>query len=563
MRTSKLRSPSESVRAHFAACVLSLALLAGCAGEGANPYAAAVTTDVVDDGGAALGTVALPVSCANGADRDLGMGLALLHNMTYPQARDAFRSATEQDPDCVLGYWGQAMTFVHPMWPDQVSAQQFVSGRALLTEARDRRTLSAREESYVAALESYYDAEALTEPERLDLLSAGWERAANDDPSDPEAALFHSLTLSADAIGEGSFVKNTRAGEIAESVVEAIPNHPGANHYIIHAYDVPPFAEMAVPAALQYGQVAVENSHAQHMTSHIFTRVGAWEESVDHNVRAAEIAAEEPVDGAVSHHHFHAIDYLAYAYLQRGSDREAAEIVTHLEGIAAPVVVHTATAYAFAAVPTRIVLENQAWDRASEIPTRWPDFLPWDQFPHMEAIPVFGRALGAARAGDVEAARTSLRRLQELQAAANAMETPYDWGTAVQIQALSAQAWIAYAESEPERAVELLTEAAELELGLGKPAVTPGEVLPARELLGDLLLELGRYDEAVAAYAVSLETSPRRFNSLYGAGLASELGEDAENAIAYYQQLLDVVGPGETDRDRLRHARAVVAAAAG
>jgi tetratricopeptide (TPR) repeat protein len=226
-------------------------------------------------------------------------------------------------------------------------------------------------------------------------------------------------------------------------------------------------------------------------------------------------------------------------------------------------VVSAATAYAFAAIPARIALENQAWEEAMTVPTRWPDYLPWDRFPHLEAIPVYGQALGAARSGELESARASVDRLKSLEEAADALGDPYDWGAAVQVQILTVNAWIAHAEQEEGLAVELLTEAADMELSLGKHAVTPGVVLPARELLGDLLLTMGRHEEAVAAYTMSLETEPRRFNSLFGAGLASELNDDAGAAAAFYEQLIEMSVPGGAERDRLVHARQFVAEFSG
>lgn len=347
-------------------------------------------------------------------------------------------------------------------------------------------------------------------------------------------------------------------GSAAERVLAAIPDHPGAHHYIIHSYDVPQLADRALPVARSYGKVAPENAHALHMTSHIFTRVGSWEESIDYNQRSAAAAAKHPINGATSHHHLHAVDYLAYAYLQRAQDDRAQEVLHNLAALDGPVVDHAASAYAFAAVPARIALETQDWERAAAMKPRWPATVNWDRYPHLEAIPEFARALGAARTGDIQTAESAIARLGELRVAAAALPGSYDWGTQVEIQEVAARAWVAYAQGRSEDGLALMTEAAMLESRTTKNPVTPGEALPATELLGDMLLDLGHYEEAQRAYETALERSPNRFNSLYGAARAAELGGHDGTAAEHYRQLLSVTAEGAEARPGLKHAREYV-----
>ncbi len=514
-------------------------------------------TEVIDGTGASMGSVAFPVSCTEEASASMRLGLALLHNMTYTEAASAFEQAAEQDPACALAHWGVAMTYLHPLWPDVPSDEHLERGWERLQQARSVGLETAREEDYVAALEAYYrDARERPEPARLASYADEWERVRSARPDDPEATLFAALSLIATAPGSDSpMEKWEAAGGAAERVLAAIPDHPGAHHYIIHSYDVPQLADRALPAARSYGKVAPENAHALHMTSHIFTRVGSWEESIDYNTRSADAAAQHPINGATSHHHLHAVDYLAYAYLQRAQDDRAEEVLDHLAALEGPVVDHAASAYAFAAVPARIALERQDWERAAAVQARWPASVDWDRYPHLEAIPEFARALGAAHTGDIETAERAVARLGELEVAAAALPDSYDWGTQVEIQRVAAQAWVAYAQDHTEDGLALMTEAAMLESGTTKNPVTPGEALPATELLGDMLLDLGQYEEAQRAYEKALERSPNRFNSLYGAARAAELGGDDGTAAEHYRQLLSVTAEGAEARPGLKHAR--------
>jgi len=346
----------------------------------------------------------------------------------------------------------------------------------------------------------------------------------------------------------------------AQRILEAIPDHPGAHHYAIHAFDIPSAAERGLSVADGYGKVAPANSHALHMTSHIFTRRGLWAQSIDFNRRAADAAWQEPIGGQVSHHYMHAIDYLAYAYLQQGADGNADAVLAEMRALEGPVMNNAVSAYAFAAVPARIALERHDWTAAARLGFREPATISWDAFPHLEAISVFGRALGAAHEGDLSSARTAAARLASLEEAAKNVPDAYDWATQVRIQEIGARAWIAFAEGRTDEAIALMCEAADLEATTDKNPVTPGEVLPAGELLGDMLYEAGRYEEAYQSYVFAMERTPNRFNSLFGAARSAEAAGMTEEARAYYRQLVEVAGESTTRREELGQARGYLAA---
>ena len=536
--------------------LLALLLIAvgtvGCSGvdEGGQD------TEVLDLDGQSLGTVRFPTSCDAAAQAHLERGLALLHNMTYLQAEGAFAEAAEADLECSLAYWGQAMTYAHPLWPNSTSKDDLAAGRKLLDRATSANHSSTREQAYVATARAYYQDGLGSKAERLAGFLDGWASVHRDNPDDPEAKLFHALALMATApASDKTYEKQKVSGLMAEEVLAEIPRHPGAHHYIIHAYDFPPLAEKALQVARSYDEVCPENAHALHMTSHIFTRLGLWAESITFNIRAAEAARKRVAGGRLSGHHLHALDYLAYAYLQSADDKAALRVLEEMRALEPPYVDNTATAYAFAAVPVRYALERQDWQAAAAMTPRWPEGLSWDRYPQLVAIPVFSRALGSAHVGDGEAARRSIDELARLQDQAAALDMPYDWGIQVGIQKTAAEAWLAYEEGAKDQALKLIRLAAEMESSTEKNPVTPGEVLPAHELYGDLLLEMGRYDEAKQKYEAVLERSPNRFNSLFGAGRAAELAGDDTTAISYYQKLLAICPKPSGKRPRLDHAR--------
>lgn len=511
--------------------------------------------------GERVGAVDLPADCADEAVPHLERGLALLHSMTYEGAREAFAAAADADPGCALAPWGEAMSWIHPLWNDPPSEEAFAAGAAVVERARAAGAASGRAGAWVDAVAAYYEA-GRRESERpnLEAFAAGWKAAHERFPDDPEAALFRSLSgLALADPSDKSYGVQLASGAVAESVLAAHPDHPGAHHYVIHAYDYPPLAERAEAAARGYADLAPEVPHALHMPSHIFTRLGQWEESIEWNARSAEAAAAHRVDGAVAMHQLHALDYLAYGHLQRAEDAKAAEVALTVAKLEGPFQVTLAGAYALAAVPARLALEREDWETAAGLDPRAADF-PWERFPAMEAIGWFAKGIGAARSGDAAGGNAAAARLAELRDAIPS-GSAY-WATQVEIQRLAVLAWTRLAEGDRDAALATMRESADLEATTEKHPVTPGEILPARELLGDMLREMGRYEEAIAAYEAALERSPNRFRGLYGAGRAAELGGDREAAAAWYGKLLEVVAPGADDRPEIAHAREVVGARA-
>jgi hypothetical protein len=501
-----------------------------------------------------LGEVELKVSCLAAARTEVMRGLALLHHMMYEAAANAFAASTRAQPDCAIGHWGQAMSSIHPLWSDPPGAVAFEKGRASLAAARQRGAKTPLESAYIAAADAYY-AVPRTADEKPNLLAfaRGWASVHEQFPDDPEAALFHALAQLATAdLSDKTYAQQRRAGELIEKLAARHPNHPGAYHYIIHAYDYPPLAERALGVARAYGKIAPEVPHALHMPSHIFTRLGYWQDSISWNERSAAAALKHPVDDAVSLHYPHALDYLVYAHLQRAEDRRAAALRERFERLGQPIQPELATAYALAAIPARMALERQKWADAMALEVV-PGSYAWDSVPAMEAITHFARALGAARSGNEQVARAALDRLAVLRdrvATANAY-----WAQQVEIQRLAARAWL---EFGADRNVGLATmrQAAELERSTEKHPVTPAQVLPATELFADMLLEAGQYEAAQKEYEATLAVNPNRLNSLYGAGRTAQLRGDERAADSFYGALLKMTADADTLSERLVTARA-------
>jgi tetratricopeptide (TPR) repeat protein len=512
----------------------------------------------LDDYGVKLGTVHFPVSCGAAVQNLMERGVALLHHMTYSGARKMFEAARAADPECALAYWGIAMTYIHPLWPDKPTKEELRLGQDLVKLAKTRGQKSGRDQAYIAALDAYY-AKALERDERTRLgnFEKVWERIYHEFPNDLEAASFYALTHMAMATPEDkSYRKQKEAGAIAEKVLEKILDHPGAHHYIIHAYDSPGLADRALEVARNYGRVAPDVPHALHMPTHIFTRLGLWQESIDWNRRSAAVAWRNKVDGAITMHYPHAIDYLAYAYLQQARDEKAKEILDGVLSLSGPFYDLNAesSAYALAAIPARYSLERQQWEAAAKLKPREPASFPWgDRFAAYEAITHFARALGAARSGNPVVAQSAIEKLETLHDIV-VKKSAY-WANQIEIQQISAQAWLSFEQGKKVEALRLMQRAAGIETSTDKSPTTPGEVLPARELLGDMLLELDRPEEALQEYEAELVRSPNRFNSLYSAGRAAELARDRVKAKVYYQNLLDLSSQANGRQTRLQHAR--------
>ena len=508
-----------------------------------------------DTYGDQLGTVKFPMSCSNTAKPQVERGLALLHHMTYEGSKAAFAAATRTDPDCAMGYWGQAMTYIHPLWSDAPSKQDFERGQALVGEARARGQKTDRENAYIAAVGAYYEKGwNKNEAANLQNFEAGWENVYRQFPEDIEAACFYALAHMATANpADKTYTKQKQAGTIAEKVLVQVSDHPGAHHYLIHAYDYTTLASKALDTARSYGQIAPDIPHALHMPTHIFTRVGLWPESIKMNKRSATAALKHPAGSEISLHYPHALDYLVYAYLQQADDHKARQVMEEILDPDGSFQTHIAASYAFTAIPARFVLERQQWAEAAALESKLPDNYPIEKFPAMEAITYFARAMGAARSGNVNMANQALEKLTALNKKAG--ETSAYWAKQVEILRLSSLAWIMYQEGGKEEALNVMQNAAELESSTEKHPVTPGEILPARELLADMLLDMGRYREAQTEYETALNRSPNRFNSLYGAGLAAELGGNKSEAVLYYKKIVEITESIKTDREQLRRAK--------
>jgi tetratricopeptide (TPR) repeat protein len=512
----------------------------------------------IDSYGDQLGTVQFPMSCSDEAVPQVEKGVALLHHMTYHGARSAFVAAAQSDPKCAMSYWGQAMTYIHPLWSDAPSKEDFETGQSLIEKARIHGEKTDREEAYIEAVAAYYEKGwNKKETKNLQSFEAGWGKVHQKYPKDIEAASFYALAHMATASpGDKTYTKQKQAGAIVEKVLIQVPDHPGAHHYLIHAYDYPPTAPKALNVARSYGKIAPDIPHALHMPTHIFTRVGLWRESIVMNKRSAAAALRHPAGSEISLHYPHALDYLVYAYLQQADDRSARQVMAEILDHSGSFQAHIAASYAFTAIPARFALERQQWEEAATLKPRLPNNYSMVNFPAMESVTYFARALGAARSGNVTTANQALEKLTEFQKRAE--KTSAYWTQQIEIQRLSAMAWTMYQEGKKKEALMVMQQAAELESSTEKHPVTPGEILPARELLGDMLLDMGRYGEARSEYETALKRSPNRLNSLYGAGLAAELGHD-EDAELYYRKIVEMTDIVATDREQVKHAKRYLA----
>jgi tetratricopeptide (TPR) repeat protein len=384
-------------------------------------------------------------------------------------------------------------------------------------------------------------------------------------PRDTEAGVFYALALNASALAtspiDKTYAKPKQAAAILNKVLRLQPRHPGVAHYLIHSYDYPPLAHLALAAARQYSKIAPSSAHALHMPSHIFTRLGYWDEAISSNLKseaaANSFAARNHLKGAWDEQ-LHAMDYLAYAYLQRGRDNEARSVLAELRAIRKTDPENFKCAYAFAAIPARWALERRQWSDAADLVVQPADF-PWARFRPYEAIIYFARAIGAARAGRIEQARADVQKLAEIRKELANIRDAYDWATQVGVQHHAAAAWLAQAEGQNDRARQLMKSAADLEDSTDKHPVTPGSVLPARELLGEMLLESNQPAEAFREFVRALADSPNPLNGLSGAARAAEMAGDGRNAALYYPKLMLLSVRTEDQRPEVKRAKAYLA----
>ncbi|HET8550488.1 MAG TPA: hypothetical protein VFL57_20900 [Bryobacteraceae bacterium] len=497
-----------------------------------------------------LGRVRFSNSCSRAVQPAFNRAVALLHSFWYEEAEKAFAGIAASEPACGMAQWGVAMSNYHPLWAPPTAAE-LKRGAEAAARAAAAGAATSRERDYIAAIALFYkDSARLNHRARALAYEQAVERLHRTYPGDSEAAIFYALALLGTAPPEDKqYANQKKAAAILNGLLRANPGHPGISHYLIHSMDYPALAELGLSAARNYAKIAPDSPHALHMPSHIFTRLGRWDDSIRSNLASAESAGrhvQRTKPGAGSFDQLHAMDYLAYAWLQKGQDAKAKQVLDDMLRIRKLDLDNFAAAYAFAAIPARYTLERRRWSDAAAL-TLHPPAFPWRSSRFAEALVIFARGLGAARTGDNTAANRELQQLAAIQREITGA-AGYDWATQVGIQHRSLQAWIAQAGGRHDEAVRLMRAAADLEDATDKHPVTPGAVLPARELLGDLLLELERPAEALPEFEAVLKQSPNRWNALAGAVRSAQLAGDELKARVWYAKLAVLAESAEPKR---------------
>jgi tetratricopeptide (TPR) repeat protein len=491
--------------------------------------------------GERLGVVHFSTSCNDGAQREFDRAVALLHSFQFSRAIQGFNAALKNDETCGIAYWGIALSqWSNPFAAGMKDAGQLQAGRESVKLAKTAGAKTKRERAYIAAVGILYDNfESTPQGARLVAYRDAMSEVAARYPADHEAQIFYALAIAAsEDPADKIYAGRVKAGAILEKLFQDEPNHPGLAHYIIHTYDVPPLAPRALQAARRYSQIAPDAPHALHMPSHTFTRTGYWQDSINSNVAAAAAAKREGQTGE----ELHASDYEIYAYLQTAQDEAARRVLNSLPEIASRIdpkaVISgaggpSAGYFAQAAIPARFALERGDWTEAAQLDPRETPF------PYTEAETWFARGLGSARLGQAPAAYQSAESLRQIRERLIESGENY-WALEVEIQERAVRAWAMMAEGKKQEALQQMESAAELEDGSEKSAITPGPLAPARELLGEMLLQADHPLAALAQFEAALKKEPGRFRSLYGAARAAELSGNAETSKKYFRQLLKV-----------------------
>src|SRR6266550_3324656 len=556
-----------SIRTFFGGATFLAVLIGGLTALDAEPAVVREPGDL-----RAAGTVDFPVSCAPTVRAEFIRGVALLHSFFYEEARRIFTSVAEQDPNCAMAQWGIAMTWWHPIWtpptPDEMSA-----GKAAIEKAMGMTAGTERERGFIQALNVYYNTSDSPNPgavgqschgpvgarDRVVAYEKAMRHLSERYPDDFEAQTFYAFAILAAGCAtptDTTLAKQLQAAALLEKLWKKNPNHPGVTHYLIHSYDYPALAERGLAAARSYGSIAPWVPHALHMPSHIFTRLGMWEESIAANRSSAEAsrayAAMRHRD-ATEVEELHALDYLAYSYLQEGQDAKAKEIVDFAATVRKTnPELEFIGAYALAAIPARYALERNAWSEAATLPVS--ELPHWSSFPSFEGLIEYSHALGRAHTGDIEGARKAIDRMRQLRDSSTDPRLDY-FKRHLDLQIQAASAWVTYSEGEKDEAVNLLRRAADAEDILGKHPVSPGALVPAREQLGDLLLKLNRPKEAQREFEAALKIYPGRFRGLYGAAQAAEQNGEKEKAQHYYAKLVEQTAKADGSRSELAELR--------
>ena len=557
--------------------VLILGLLFGGFVSTNAPSAAPAGTPALGDL-SKVGSVRFPTTCDPTVQKEFERGLALLHSFFYEEARRVFTSVAEKDPQCAIAQWGIAMSYWHPIWTPPDSSE-LAAGRAAVTRALAASKKDEREGAYVKAIQAYYEGLAepvvavpgsgapaadqschgprLVDPKgRAACFLREMEQVVRHNPDDTDASAFLALALLGTAPpGDPALANQKRAAGILERWYAEQPGHPGLAHYLIHSYDYPPLAAQGLKAANAYAAMQPWVPHALHMPSHIYTRLGMWAENVAANQASAEAArayAASHHPDAASFEELHALDYLMYGHLQAGQDREAKQVLGRLGEIRKT---HPETdfvvGYAFGAMPARYALERRQWKEAAALAVLPMPF--WGRLPFAEGHIVYARAIGAAKTGDLVAAGAAADRLQELAGSVKDARFRY-FADQMGLQRQAALGLIALARGGKDEAIGILRQAAAKEDSLGKHPVSPGAILPIRELLGEALIDCGRPAEALAEYEASLAIYPRRFNGVAGAARAAAAAGKTEVARRYYGELIALSKGGDRVRPEVKTA---------
>jgi tetratricopeptide (TPR) repeat protein len=523
----------------------------------------------------AAGAVTFPVSCDASVKAEFEHGVALLHSFFYEESRRIFTSIAERDPGCAMAQWGIAQTWWHPIWtpprPDEFAAGKAAAEQALSLKSRPR------ERGFIEAIAAYYltpDAPAVAPvgqschgPVGASGRTVAYEHAMRTlydrFPGDFEVRLFYALAVLSVGYAtptDAALSNQKRAGDMLERLWKENPRHPGVAHYIIHSYDYPALAKRALPAAQAYAEIAPWVPHALHMPSHIFTRLGMWDQSIAANLASAEAArayAAQRRRGAAEIDELHGLDYLLYSYLQEGRDAEARTVLDRIAGVRETFpAMEFVGAYALAAMPARYALEREAWAEAASM--QIPQREQWKRYPFVEALFEYTHALGRIHTGDIEGARMAIERMHALSDATTDVSFDY-FRRHLDVQAQAVTAWLARAKGHDDDTVAALRAAADAEDALGKHPVMPGVLMPVREQLGALLLELKRPREALIEFQAGLRIYPARFRGLDGAGLAAEQSGNTELARNYFGKLVKQTIGADVSRTELLHARQYLA----
>jgi hypothetical protein len=508
-----------------------------------------------------LGKVNFPTSCSPTVQAQFERAVALQHSFWFGEAIKGFNAVAAADPSCGIAHWGAAVAHLGNPLAGPPTPRGLQEGGAAVARAKAAGAKTQREQDYIAAIETFYkDADTVDHKTRAVAYEKAMEALAQKYPSDREASIFYALALNATLNpNDKTYANQLKAATILEAVFAEQPEHPGVAHYLIHSYDFPPIAQKGLPAARRYASIAPSAPHAQHMPSHIFTRLGYWQDSINSNRVSAEVAKAELKQAnleAGSYNALHAMDYITYAALQLAKDKEARAVVDEVRGLNKIDSEQFAAAFAFAAIPARYALERRAWVEAAEVPLH-PQSLSWSKFPQAESINAFARGLGAARSGNVVAAKKEATRLESLAYTLTTAKNTY-WAEQAEIQKLAVNGWIARAEGRDEEAVTLLRQAADREDATEKHPVTPGAIQPAREMLAELLLDIGQPAKALTEFEASQRTDPNRLHGLAGAARAAEAAGDRVKARTYYTRLLELTKTADSPRPEIAKAKAFV-----